>query len=896
VTPIYFAAHLFAVAAALGAAIVLFRDHASNEWGRAAGGLGFLALAAGEAVTGAGFFLEFATIPAGLRTAGYVLLVLGSVPSLKRSADRSPAPAAAAALAVATLPAALPGGAAGAAAIAVAWRRRRTPGVVPLSIGLALLAASEAALEAAPETALALRAAGYLGAALFVLRAVRSSIRLRFASAMVGLLVLVVLVVSSVISSVLGQNIRAAALDRVARQAEEAEAILEPLAAEEAATLVVVAEGAIPQFRRRHTFDKRDMEELMEKLFPRVQFILFLSRGGQVLGRAGISEDEAVEVGTESPVVRFALRRGTEVASLDTLVDTQGENRLALIGAAAVRERDRTLGVVVAGHFVTEGFLDRIAPGSPSAVFRRARPVPVATNELKVRPGSPAIDPATLQRVWEGFLSGAGPVRQRLVVGGADTFAALRPLRRAGDDRPVGILLVAERAGPVAATERDINRFLFAATVVLFGLAFLLAALVARRITRPVISLTGAARRVAAGDLRAKAQVGMDDEVGDLAEAFNQMTESLAVSDAHLREAAEEEARLRGRLETVVNSMGDGLVAVDDQGRVVTYNPAAATILGHSRGKVLGKPIERVVEIRDAEGQVVPLGPELRRGTAFIERADGRLVPVAIVSSPLRDAEGRPFGQVLVLRDMTREHEVERMKTEFLTSVSHELRTPLTPIIGYSEILSGREVPPERVKQFAESMRTSAHRLERIVTMLLDFAAMEGGRMTIEAAPTALRPLVSKAIEEWRGRTDRHEFVTRFDASLPQVLVDVSLMRRAIDEVLDNAVKYSPQGGTVTVSVSPENSRRRRMLRLDVQDEGIGIEPEDLPRIFEDFRQLDASDTRSFGGLGLGLAFVKRIIEAHRGTINARSVPGQGTTFSLLIPAADTEDGRGTAG
>ncbi|HEV8682094.1 MAG TPA: ATP-binding protein, partial [Actinomycetota bacterium] len=381
-----------------------------------------------------------------------------------------------------------------------------------------------------------------------------------------------------------------------------------------------------------------------------------------------------------------------------------------------------------------------------------------------------------------------------------------------------------------------------------------------------------------------------------LAEAFNQMTESLASSDAQLREAAEEEARLRGRLETVVNSMGDGLVAVDDQGLVVTYNPAAATILGRSRGNVLGKPLERVVEVRDADGQMVPLGQELRRGTAFVERADGKLVPVAIVSSPLRDTQGRPFGQVLVLRDMTREHEVERMKTEFLTSVSHELRTPLTPIIGYSEILSGREVPAERVKQFADSMLASAHRLDRIVAMLLDFAAMEGGRMTIAAEPTALRPLVSRAVEEWRGRTDRHEFVTRFDPSLPQALIDVSLMRRAIDEVLDNAVKYSPHGGTVTVSLSPENARRRRMLRLDVRDEGIGIEANDLPRIFDDFRQLDASDTRSFGGLGLGLAFVKRIIDAHRGTITAKSVPGEGTTFSLLIPTADTENGRVTTG
>jgi PAS domain S-box-containing protein len=758
--------------------------------------------------------------------------------------------------------------------------------VVPLTIGLALLAASEAALEAAPDNSLALRLAGYVGIGLFVIRAVRSSIRLRFAFAMIALLVVVVIVVSSVVASVLGQNIRAAALDRVARQAEEAEARLERLAVEDASKLVVVAEQAIPNFRRGDPFPDRAMTRLQRNLFPSVQFILFLSSGGRILGLVGISEEAAVEA---APVV-FALEAGAEVASLDTL----GEG-LALIGAAPVRHRDETLGVVVAGHFVNEGLLERIAPGGPSAVFHRARPIPVATNEFESRPGSPAVEPATLQRVWEGFLSGAGPVRRSLLLGGADTFAALLPLRRA-DDQPVGILLIAERAGAVAATQRDINRLLFGATVVLFGLAFLLAGLVARRITRPVILLTGAARRVATGELAAKADVGGEDEVGALAEAFNQMTESLASSDAQLREAAEEEARLRGRLETVVNSMGDGLVAVDDQGLVVTYNPAAATILGRSRGNVLGKPLERVVEVRDADGQMVPLGQELRRGTAFVERADGKLVPVAIVSSPLRDTQGRPFGQVLVLRDMTREHEVERMKTEFLTSVSHELRTPLTPIIGYSEILSGREVPAERVKQFADSMLASAHRLDRIVAMLLDFAAMEGGRMTIAAEPTALRPLVSRAVEEWRGRTDRHEFVTRFDPSLPQALIDVSLMRRAIDEVLDNAVKYSPHGGTVTVSLSPENARRRRMLRLDVRDEGIGIEANDLPRIFDDFRQLDASDTRSFGGLGLGLAFVKRIIDAHRGTITAKSVPGEGTTFSLLIPAADTEDGRGTAG
>jgi PAS domain S-box-containing protein len=761
-----------------------------------------------------------------------------------------------------------------------------------LTAGLILLAASEAALGAAPESALALRVAGYLGVALFVIRAVRSSIRLRFASAMVGLLVVVGLVASVVVASVLGQNVRAAALDQAAREAAAASGELLPLVSDEIGKLVVVADQALPRFRRGAGFSEAEMVSLLDRLFPGVRFILFLSARGQVLGRVGVPPGEAVEL-LSVDVVRSTLRTGRETASLDTL----GGRRLVLVGAAPVVERDRVLGVAVVGYVVNRALLDRVTgSGNLSAVFRESDPVPVATNGCGwCPPRTPVVDEATLQSLWEGFLSGAGTIRRTLEVSGVETFAALTPLRRS-DDEAVGILLVAQPAEAVVATQRLINRLLFAATVLLFGFAFVLADMVARRITGPVVSLTQAAGRVATGDLRTKAPVGGEDEVGDLAEAFNRMTESLALSDVQLRQAAEEEARLRGRLETVVNSMGDGLIAVDDQGRVVTYNPAAATILGRSRGKVLGKPLDQVVEIRDAEGRPVPLGGELRRGTAFVQRADGRLVPVAIVTSPLRDAQRRPFGQVLVLRDMTREHEVERMKTEFLASVSHELRTPLTPIIGYSEILSGREVPADRVKQFADAMLSSAHRLERIVAMVLDFAAMESGRMKIEAEPTSLRPLVSRAVEEWRSRTEQHEFVTRFDPSLPQALVDVTLMRRAIDEVLDNAVKYSPHGGKVTVSVSSENSRSRRMLRLDVRDEGIGIEPDDLPRIFEDFRQLDASDTRSFGGLGLGLAFVKRIMEAHRGTIDARSVPGEGTTFSLLIPVADGEGGRVSTG
>jgi two-component system phosphate regulon sensor histidine kinase PhoR len=226
------------------------------------------------------------------------------------------------------------------------------------------------------------------------------------------------------------------------------------------------------------------------------------------------------------------------------------------------------------------------------------------------------------------------------------------------------------------------------------------------------------------------------------------------------------------------------------------------------------------------------------------------------------------------------------MKSEFLANVSHELRTPLTPIIGYSEILQKKAVSRERSQEFAAGILESARRLERIVAMLVDFSAIEGGRLSITAEPTQVRPLITEAIKAWKGRATDHRFSVKMDKELPSAFVDAQLVRRTLDELLDNAVKYSPGGGTISVSATSENSRKRRMLKIDVADQGIGIEPEDLSGVFEDFRQVDASVTRAYGGLGLGLAFVKRIVEAHGGTIGAESEPGRGTVFSFTLPAA----------
>jgi signal transduction histidine kinase len=227
------------------------------------------------------------------------------------------------------------------------------------------------------------------------------------------------------------------------------------------------------------------------------------------------------------------------------------------------------------------------------------------------------------------------------------------------------------------------------------------------------------------------------------------------------------------------------------------------------------------------------------------------------------------------------------MKSEFLSNISHELRTPLTPIKGYAEILGSRELPPEKSKQFATGILESTGRLERIVELLVDFAAMEGGRMAPRSTAVDVGQMLQALGEEWKRKSPRHNVVTDVPSHLPKVMGDERLLKRSLEEVMDNAVKFSPEGGTITLAAKgAKNGRDPRMVELTISDEGIGIPTEDLSKIFSDFQQLDGSETRTFGGLGLGLAFVQRIVEAHDGSVDVQSRPDHGTSFTIAIPAA----------
>jgi PAS domain S-box-containing protein len=375
------------------------------------------------------------------------------------------------------------------------------------------------------------------------------------------------------------------------------------------------------------------------------------------------------------------------------------------------------------------------------------------------------------------------------------------------------------------------------------------------------------------------------------------MTAALRGTTEDLRRAAREEEALRGRIETIIQSMADGLVAVDADKKVLAFNMEAELLTGLKADEAIGRPVQEILVVHDARGERASLPVyDLREGAianVYVQRRYGTPVPVAVTSAVLRDERDEVAGAVAVMRDMSREHEIDKMKGEFLSNISHELRTPLTPIKGYSELLTRGDLPAGKAATFARGILESTQRLERIVSLLVDYAAIEAGRLAPRTSSVEIATLLESLAKEWASRSTRHKIITDVEGTLPRITGDERLLRRSIEEVLDNAVKFSPDGGTITLeahvisaTAQAGNGDGRGVLEVTVSDEGIGIPPEDVARIFSDFHQIDASETRSFGGLGLGLALVQRIVAAHQGEVRVDSHPDRGTRFTIAVPVA----------
>ncbi|HEX3825566.1 MAG TPA: ATP-binding protein [Mycobacteriales bacterium] len=483
--------------------------------------------------------------------------------------------------------------------------------------------------------------------------------------------------------------------------------------------------------------------------------------------------------------------------------------------------------------------------------------------------------------------AGAASTRVDAARGQAPTVAFV-PIAAAGNDnRRVATLAVSQSASDALAAQRSVLRRLVLTALAVLVVVALAAFATARRVVEPVRRLTLAAGRVRGGDLSATVEVGGRDEVGSLARAFDAMTSSLRGLTGDLRSAAAAEAALRARLEAVVGSMTDGLVTTDGDGLVAGANPMALHLLGCAESDILGKPLAAAVHIRGSDGDDVLAGDgSSRTAEAVLHRADGGVIPVRTSIAPLVDEAG----QVVVFTDRTREREIERMKTEFLSNVSHELRTPLTPIRGYAEMLARRpNLPRAQVQEFVAEILAGTARMNRAVDLLVDVAALEAGRVVPTDEQIVLRSFLDERLALWRTRYPerRDDLRRRLAARLPAVEVDPVWLTKALDELVDNAVKYTDRGTKITLAGSPGSSvEGDGEVRLAVRDAGAGIDTDRLAELMGDFSQADGSQTRPVGGLGLGLGFVTRVAAQLGLRLTVVSSPGRGAEFALDLPVA----------
>jgi len=420
--------------------------------------------------------------------------------------------------------------------------------------------------------------------------------------------------------------------------------------------------------------------------------------------------------------------------------------------------------------------------------------------------------------------------------------------------------------------------------------AMLLVWVTTRAVVRPILALAAASRQIASGDLATRVPLGGEGEVRVLAQAFEEMRDKLR---AALSEVAVEKSRYEG----IVTSMADAVVTTDPAGRITAFNPAAAALTGWAIDEALGQRWRDVVVPRGTDG---PGTGDHDGGTGrmTLRRRDGADVSVSVTRSAISDRDGRAAGTVRVLRDISAEAEVERMKEEFLATVSHELRTPLGFIMGYATSLLLPDAPDDRAttRRFLGVIADSSRELEQLVDDLLDMTKIGSGTLSVTPRATRLGPLVRAAVDRARVRGPEHRILRSIPTSLPLIHADPRRIEQVLYDLLDNAVKYSPDGGSVTVSAE----RTADEVTISVVDEGLGIPADELVSVFERFHRGRVARARGITGTGLGLAICKGIIEAHGGRIWAESPPasarvarGSAIRFTVPIashPSADTPD------
>lgn len=477
----------------------------------------------------------------------------------------------------------------------------------------------------------------------------------------------------------------------------------------------------------------------------------------------------------------------------------------------------------------------------------------------------------TRPEVRQALAEGQGTSTRFSYTVGYDMMYMAVPVVVSGE--AVGIARIARPLRQIGIRIARLRRSILMAAAAASVVAGLLALLVAERTVRPIRRLTEDAMQVAEGNLDVPIVPATRDEIADLGRALNLMASQLKEKMSALGEE-------KARLADVLEHMADGVIIADDKGRVRLINPAAMDLLEVS-GDAVDRPLAQILRhhrLLELWRRSVSERSE-EEGTAELYR---QRKFVRVIVTPFRESDAE--GSLLILQDLSPVRRLETIRRDFISNVSHELRTPLASLKALVETLQdGAMDDPEAARRFLARMDGELDTLIRMVRELLDLSRMESGQSPLELSPTPVEQIVQPPVERLRPQAERARLALEVNLppGLPSVMANVDAIHQVVTNLIHNAIKFTPPGGTVTITA--ENLGRE--VVISVRDTGVGIAAEDLPRVFERFYKADRA--RSGGGTGLGLAIAKHIVQSHSGRIWAESEEGKGSVFHFTLRVLD---------
>ena len=446
-------------------------------------------------------------------------------------------------------------------------------------------------------------------------------------------------------------------------------------------------------------------------------------------------------------------------------------------------------------------------------------------------------------------------------------------------DQLLGVILLESNIETVYDQVKEISLIFVQSSLLAIAITMLLGYVLSREIVTPIIAIQESTKKIADGDYSINLQNDSQDEIGQLTTSINEL--ALDVSSA--QESIDQERR---RLDRVLIHMSDGVIATDRVGKITIINDAAREMLSLPKGHAEGLAILDVLDLNE-EISMSDLYKEkgedhkLSLGERFID------LKFSIIESEM----GFIQGIVCVLHDVTEAENIERDRKSFVSNVSHELRTPLTSMRSYVEALNDGAWQDEKIApQFLSVIQNETNRMIRMVSDLLQLSRMDAGTEDFEKELIDLRALFNFVLDRFDMMIQSDEsknFVIVRDIIPDQVWIeaDQDRMAQVLDNILSNAIKYSPDGGTITASLSLRDGD----ALLSIADEGLGIPKEELPRVFSRFYRVDKARSRAMGGTGLGLAISKDVVVEHGGKIWVRSALNEGTIFYVSLPCEQVE-------